>query len=235
MSKVAEPRSKTAPPTEEASISSPSTVDQRHRRPAAEAERPEHASRGPCSGSGRGSPAAPSAVADLDAPAPLGDEHRAALDLDHAADLDVAHRRLAVAQRRRGDRDAAGLEPRHRRPRAVDRIDDQHLVRRSADPVAAPAPGPPSRRRRRARARPGTARGSPPPRASIAKVTSPPAPACDVRAAGVGAEERQHVLAQRRAPARSPAPSSDADATVGDSSSGRSPSFTWTVRRSLPR
>ena len=52
------------------------------------------------------------------------------LYLDDRADLHVAHRRLpVVAERRRGDRHAAALEARHRRPRAVDRIDDEHLRR----------------------------------------------------------------------------------------------------------
>ena len=61
--------------------------------------------------------------------AALGVEPLAALDLDHAARDDVAHRRLALAERGEGDAGAGGLEAGERGPRAVDRVDDQDELR----------------------------------------------------------------------------------------------------------
>ena len=108
--------------------------------------------------------------------AALGDERAARLDLDHAADLARRPSRLAVGvQARGGHRHAGGLEPGHRRPGAVDRVDDQDPLGLARS--ATPGPGPRSRRRRpgarSARKRSMNASA----RSSIAKVTSPPSPA----------------------------------------------------------
>ena len=80
--------------------------DQGYRGAAAEAEGPEHAGNvGVRAEDGRRPTA--DAVADLYSRASLCDERGAALDLDHAADVDVAHDGDAVAERRRRDGDAA--------------------------------------------------------------------------------------------------------------------------------
>ena len=57
-----------------------------------------------------------------------GEEALPGLDLDHATDLDVGHRRLAL-ERCGGHRDASGLEAGHRGSGSVDRIDDEDPAR----------------------------------------------------------------------------------------------------------
>ena len=160
--------------------------------------------------------------------AALGQEHDARRDLDDAADRHLAHRH-AVAQRRGGDRDAARLEARHRRARAVDRVDDQHGLGARR---ARPARGPRSRRRRPARARRRNEPSSSSASASISKVTSPPsASASPCARARVRAELRHHALAQRERQLADELPH-PARRRACD---GRGPSLTVTVRRSPPR
>ena len=112
-------------------------LDRLPHRPAPEAVAPEH-------------PADVGVGAERDrarwtrTPGPAaGQEPVAGLDLDHAPELDVGHRRLAVAERRQRDRDAGRLEPGHRRPGPVDRVDDQDVGGLGR---ARPARGPRSRR-----------------------------------------------------------------------------------------
>ena len=115
-----EPSSNVPPPTEEASIRSPSTSTTaragRPRKPYAP-EHPGHVD--PATERDRPRRAHPLA-ADREEPV-------ARLDLDDASHVEVGHRRLAVVERRERDGDARRLEPRHRRPRSVDRIDDEHV------------------------------------------------------------------------------------------------------------
>ena len=131
-----------------------------------------------------------------------------ALDLDDAADR---RRRPSSARRRR----AAPRRPTRSRTRGR----PSPAACRRSDRRRAPCPA--SRRGGvdqaavlrvegdvGARARPGSAPGRPRPRSSIANVTSPPAPAWTCARPAWEPRNGQHVLAQRRAPARRPARSS---------------------------
>jgi hypothetical protein len=97
-------------------------LDRRPDGPPPEPVRPEHPAH-----VGRG--AERDRPGRLHAGATLRQEPVTRLDLDHAPDLDVVHRRLAVSERCERHRHARGLEPRHRRPGAVDRVDYQHVDR----------------------------------------------------------------------------------------------------------
>ena len=121
MSKVAEPRSKTPPPTEERR-SARRAPRPGARRPPAEAEVQNSRSRSVLSLSAIG--------LEARQPSPRSATNLVPLLISTTAALDVAHRRRAVAERRRARRRARRLEPGHRRPGPVDRVDDEHPVRR---------------------------------------------------------------------------------------------------------
>ena len=110
----------------------------RPHRAAAEAVGPEHP---------RDVGVAPTAHGAGSRPSPRSATNAlAGLDLDHAADRHVAHRRLAVAERRERHRHAGGLEARPS-PAGCRRSDRRPGPTRRAR-RARPARGPPSRRRR---------------------------------------------------------------------------------------
>ena len=115
--------SKTDPPTEDDVDELLQDGREDDRRPAAKAEGPEQALQvGLVDGEERQVRAVSAPHAE--AAAVLGREHVAALDLlDHAGG-DVAHRRRR-RWRHRGNAHARHLEPCGRRPRAVDRVDDE--------------------------------------------------------------------------------------------------------------
>src|SRR3954470_4564900 len=202
-------------------------LDRRPRRATAEAVGPEHAVDPLVLRQPQRRP--------LDDPVPpLGEEDGTGGDLDDAGERHLAHRD-AVPERRRGNRHAARLEPCHRGARAVDRIHDEHLGRvRRAGRQHESAVLRVERHVRPTLCEPRLEQG-------LGLLVDPEGHVAAggqlarVHAAGVRAEHRQHLLAERERELAYQLPHYGMPGVAGSGLSGRGASVTVSVLLEFPR